>query len=374
MDLREQLSQLKATMQLQQLPQRSPGDSELDSRLETIFQRVIERNGLRPMQHSTVSAPSISTCEVGCEAMEVEEEGDCSTTEAVSTAPCTPTPSPPLVKEEPKDPEEPESPTVVECGREGCECGLDADRYADLEDEFVEWIYMKSMLMKRDKAFITMLPGLMQRWLKEKKITHVPCLFIDGLTKAAIERVKPSDVETQLADQVAEPECRSRVKTLNEAIQGEVTTFREVTVKEWVEDRASRVYPKWFTFWLGLDWNDYYFKVWMPSVWLPVGLWVLWILLHCAVAAITGEPMTADVSTIMWMGWGPSGFGIKWIQTSWYGWITWLLTWLQRYSYYAILRRGLFRTLYHAPDFVEDGFYRVPEGVRIFNSGNVKSQ
>lgn len=116
--------------------------------------------------------------------------------------------------------------------------------FQELLDEFTDWIHMKTRGLKRDQAFVKMLPGLMQRWIKLKKLETTPQPFVNGLVRACYEKVKLSREETELANIISDPETRFDVQRFNEAVTGEVKGVEEAFLRAWVRARVMRV-PLW---------------------------------------------------------------------------------------------------------------------------------
>lgn len=254
------------------------------------------------------------------------------------------------------------------------EDGEPAPDYCRLIDEFDEWIHMRTQFMKRDKAFLTVLPGLMQRWLKMKKIEDYPKDFTDGLMEAATRRVKPSITEVRLSQKLADPETRGSMRLLNEAMQGEVNEFNVDQVADWCAERASRVYLWWFTFWLG--WSPMcYIHLWQPSWWLGWVFFLMWDIWHRFCWWWYESPPEIDIHQFevpLLRMLDPSFVII--ITFSWYLLVEKLLTIFFWYGYYGVLRRVYFREVFMKVDFTADGWYRSHNSMKLFQPGNVKSQ
>lgn len=251
--------------------------------------------------------------------------------------------------------------------------------WLELVCEFEEWIYMKTQLMPRDKAFVKVLAGLMQRWLKMKNIEVYPKDFTDCLMKAAIKRVKPSDVEAGLAERLADPDTRSGIEVLNDAIGGEVKCFSERTVNHWVETRACRVNLASPLSLIGVE-VDYTVTTPMLPWWIGMFLKGIWLGIHLFCEWFWGGPPEPDMFEVWIPAYG--GFysknpGFHWVHQWWsVYWATWtIIDWTGWYGLYCLFRRTYCRVQYFSKDYTRAGFFKALDGsLRIFQSGNVKSQ
>jgi len=289
--------------------------------------------------------------------------------EAEVTAPWMPT------RDIGTDPPEPEHAEIaVQVDERDEHEDMDTESYELLVGEFEEWIYAKTQLMPRDQAFNKMLPGLMLRWLKEKKIEVWPKDFTDGLMKAALERVKPSKVEESLADIITKPETRCSVERLNDAIKGEVSVVDEAKQEQWVDRHANKVHLYWFTFWFG--WNPAFsFNVDWIRPGHTTGLYTLWFLFLYLMQWWFGEPVEPDFQEI-WLPWYDEANGFylwqSWFSAYWT--MEWLLLGCVYVSYFGWLRRRWFRLQYQQGEYVSEGYFKRGETIKLFNAGNVKSR
>lgn len=120
--------------------------------------------------------------------------------------------------------------------------------FEELLAEFEQWIHMKTRGLKRDQAFVKMLPGLMQRWIKLKKLERTPVDFVDGLMKACYQKVKPSEEELELADIITVPDTRFDIERFNGAVGGDVKAVDRRVIKDWVNLKVTQV-PYWVPCW-----------------------------------------------------------------------------------------------------------------------------
>lgn len=261
--------------------------------------------------------------------------------------------------------DEPEDMIVEEQAIEGAD---DAEPdWLALVAEFEQWIYMKTQCMKRDKAFLQVLPGLMQRWLKHKKIEVYPLDFTDCLMSAAIARLSPSVVEQTVSTTLADPDTRCMINSLNSALSGEVKIFNNQQVDDWVQDRAERWWLDWITAPFG--WNpSISIRIPQPKWTVALACWLFWLVWHYFCIYWYGEQIEVDYNVFVCP---LSGLHIRY---SWYGLLEWGLVTFERYTLYGILRRMWFRLKFHEADFTSVGFYRAPEGLKVFQQGAVKSQ
>jgi len=354
---------------------------ELESQRHLDFQPVRQMNGTRPSEPSTQAQPTISTCETanaGNVAAQVPEQGGRKEgkkpekPEPMETEPTPPGPVEPA-KEEPTE-EEPET-------------------FSDLLDEFENWIYMRTQGMKRSKAYLVMLPNLMQRWLKLKKIESYPKDFIDGLMEACYERVKPSPTEMGLADKLANPETRFEFNTFNEALDGEVSVVNERKREAWVQQRAHKVWLWWLTFFTGY-YPAGFIRLPFPQWWTTWLLGMVWWLFLNFPRLYWGDD--ANGEPIMWYDppvefWTPTWLAVVlnhmgllttgrplmvgWmVATSAFTIIQKFLTVFTWYTYFGVLRRAYFRGLFTSGAYIGEGYFKSGLTIKSFDSGNGKSR
>lgn len=259
--------------------------------------------------------------------------------------------------------------------------------YHQLLEEFEEWIHMKTRMMKRDQAFIKMLPGLMQRWLRSKKIEGTPQVFVDGLTRACIDCVMPNETELRLTRLMGTPDTRVAIERLNKAIGGEVTVFEEADVEKWVWDQMWTFPVWWFTWWFGYL-PSTHVKLWVPNMsflGLFSAMWWMWPQIAPAFGLWDDLCFDVPLPNIQWR------YGsLPW----WEGTLadhagtmfvvhTFCMMQLAQiaarimlyYCWISNFLRGYYRFMYYWSDWVPKGMWRDPfGGVRCFGSGNGKSQ
>lgn len=346
-----------------------------------------ERSGSTPMPSCESIAQSASMCE---EAMETDPQAPTEpmevepSRETLEAAPRVDEGRAPLATGEgPTDPQ-PEGAVGGAADPEDVERGHD---YYKLLMEFDEWIHMKSTLMKRDQQFIKMLPGLMQRWLRSKKIEETPQVFVDGLTRACISCVMPSEAELSLTRLLGTPDTRVAIERLNKAIGGEVTVFEDEDVEAWIQDQMWRFPVWWFTWWFGY-FPATHFKLWVPNLSF-LGLFSALYWLYPSVAQAFGfwDDICVDLPlpNLKWR-YG----GLPW----WEGTMSYhegdlfvvhvfcmlqlaqmAARFMMYYCWFTNFLRGYYRFMYYWSDWVPKGMWRDPMGgVRCFGAGNGKSQ
>jgi len=279
----------------------------------------------------------------------------------------------------PGEPKRSESPTPSACGLK------EPEDLVGLVEDFERYIYMKTQLMKRDQAFCKMLPGLMQRWIRSRKLESMPQDFIDCLTKACTERVMPSNEELGLSAIMADPDTRCAVERLNDAIKGEVHVFDQRAIARWCDARAQRI-PKWWLTWpasapLGW-WPEGHWTVPLPG-WGMLVAWSFLLLAWTVLAPAIGlSPDWYFELPMPWIRWSYGEFPwISWDEPVWWEQFTVMGTYLRflqvlKWLTYAVaLRKLYYRFLYNWPEYVSAQMWRDPTGgIRVFNSGNGKSQ
>jgi len=122
--------------------------------------------------------------------------------------------------------------------------------FTALTKEFDIFLKLKTQGMPRNKAWIAVVPNYVQRWVNQKKLEHVDLTpdFLKGLLKACYDQVKPSDVELELADRLADPETRVKIARFNDATKGDVTTIHREAMHEWVGVQLLTT-PDWLPKW-----------------------------------------------------------------------------------------------------------------------------
>ncbi|UHM27571.1 MAG: hypothetical protein SToV4_gp1 [Sanya tombus-like virus 2] len=329
--------------------------------------------------------------EEGCPACECEEQPFVDAAE-----PPTPDAPEPMEVDPPAKSEVGVGTDPPEPADAGVEVGTDpiapeATSWSDLVGEFEEWLHMKTQLMKRDAAFMKMLPALIQRWLKLKKIEHYPLDFTDCLTKAALERVKPSAVEIQAAELISDPDTRHEIEMLNGALKGEVASLSSETVEKWCDDHASRVYWNSFLPFFGFR-KEGFFRVPLPGwnvyflLLVPMVMFQWWHILSRGVPW-DHDPVNIDVTWLFstpllapiraFLSWTPLLFvadGKCVLTLNFMTMFKWIVAKVWWCALVGSFRKGAYKLMYSSPLWVKAGFYRVGDSLRIFEPGNGKSQ
>lgn len=235
---------------------------------------------------------------------------------------------------------------------------------------------MKTRGMKRDKAFLVMLPGLMQRWVREKKLEQMPRVFIDGLMKACYNNVMPMGAEMGLPNHLADPDTRFNVKRFNDALVGEVSSIDSDVMEQWVEDKARCIYAWWFTWPLGWfpkmrqgnRWVDAHGKIPFPA-------WWVWVLVYFFLKLWGCLPAMWDIAS-PWTGFGKVSFdhwSYQYHQT-FEDYLTLGNKLLFLLTYFGAARRGFFRHSYLTGNYVKHGHWMCNGLINLFNPGNGRSR
>lgn len=378
-ELREELRRLRAEMRdlrRNGLPLRNTTGPSRSERLGLVS-RAVQTSQTRSVSASTEPSAPCSSCapsgsisgaapvrmEVDDEEMEWEDAVE---SQGPDGKPEPEAPTPAGVEEKPQD----------------AQAAVD---FMALVDEFEEWIYMKTQMQKRDSAFVKMLGGLTQRWIRSKKLERTPRPFIDCLTKACIERVKPSEVEVSLADEMQDPDARCAMERLNDATRGEVHIFNQTEVNRWCDYHASRL-SKWvvtfpvsaITGW----WPEGHWKVPCPS-WGAIFVWTLmlvgWTYLAPAVGVASDCYFDLPFPNVVWtygsMPYVPRDQPIRWVMFTALGVLLQVLTWMKYITWVVGIRKAVYRCLYYWPEYVSPNLWRDPMGrLRVFGPGNGRSQ
>lgn len=245
--------------------------------------------------------------------------------------------------------------------------------YFELLEEFEEWIYLHTMGIKRDAAFVTMVAGLMKRWVKLKKLERYPRDFIDGLTKACYERVMPSKVEKQLADVVVDPDVKAHVARFNSAMKGEVEVIDEFKREEWVKMQAETFRARWITTWFGVDTrakiNIRFPEWWMCWAISYIFTFLCYTLPQYLYAAEYIEEPNWNFDEVQWWGWW-KGFHLARLDVA----VAGLIWWFSAYTWVGVFRRGYYRVLYNSGTFMPEGHFKSGVTIKTFDQGNGPSR
>lgn len=254
------------------------------------------------------------------------------------------------------------------------ECGKTRGEWEDLVAEFDRFIYMKTQSMKRDASFVQSLTGLMQRWLKKKEIDDHPNWFVDRLMDIATNRLKPSDIEVNLAKKLADPDTRFGLKTVNNALRGEVFSVDRQTVMEWGVQWASEIrLSNWIPTWKTEK------RVVLPllPLWTMFIMWAWFILFDPTCWYFVGQHWEPDTMTVHIPWWGAYysvSPGPQWkaVEFTLRGLINLSLRIGWWYSVVMWLRRVVGCCLYMCKDYTRDGYMKtLHNGWSVFRPGNV---
>lgn len=291
-----------------------------------------------------------------------------------------PEPTPP----EPPSPSAPsdELPKPVKCDNElrsfpasepKRELGKTKEEWDSLVKEFERFIYVKTQGMKRDPSFVQMLTGLRGRWLKKKDIEDQPIWFADALMQVATDRISPSQPEVDIAEKLSAPNTRFGLRTVNNALRGEVFTVNGKAVMNWGYEWAKEIR---LCNYLPMVSSERVIQLPTVSAWFLLLMWTWFLLFDPTCWYFVGQHWTPESRAVYLPWWGAyysEHPGPQWLTLHYdvrmlVGVIMNLGWWYQVFMW---LRRGLGCLLYLCKDYTRDGYWRTfHNGWALLKPGN----